>query len=155
MAETRHRVSGRSKHRGIAGTAAIEFGLSIPLLVIIMMGVVELGFAMYGKMQVYNSVEAGALYAAKNGYDTNGIASAVVKATGTQGITATPAPAQFCGCPSATGIAATACSATCTGGSPSGQYVRISAALPRQTILPYPALGLPDTLTAQSVLRLN
>ena len=106
MAAMKHRVAGHSKHRGIAGTAAIEFGLSIPLLVIIVMGVAELGFAMYGKMQVYNSVEAGALYAAKNGFDSAGITAAVVNATGTQGITATPAPVQFCGCPSATGIVA-------------------------------------------------
>lgn len=141
--------------RADAGSAAIEFGLAIPFLLLILMGVIELGYAMFEAMQVHNSVEAGALYAAKNGYDATGIAAAVTNATGTPGISATPAPVQFCGCPSATGIVEIACSATCSGGSPSGQYVRISAKLTHQTILPYPALGLPNTLTAQSVLRLN
>lgn len=137
------------------GSAAIEFGLSVPFLLVILMGVIELGYAMYEAMQVHNSVEAGALYVAKNGYDATGIAAAVSNASGTQGITATPAPVQFCGCPNASGIVETACNATCTDGNPPGQYVRVSAALAHKTILPYPGLQLPTTLTAQSVVRLN
>lgn len=144
-----------TRRRAEAGTAALEFALAAPLLLIMLMGVVELGFTMYQAMQVYNSVEAGALYAAKNGFDAAAISAAVVNATGTAGITATPAPVQFCGCPDASGIVETVCTATCNDGKPPGQYVRISAALARETILPYPALGLPDTLTAQSVVRLN
>ena len=70
MTALQHKGTGHSKHRSVAGTAAIEFGLAIPLLLIMLMGVAELGFAMYGAMQVYNSVEAGALYAARNGYST-------------------------------------------------------------------------------------
>jgi Flp pilus assembly protein TadG len=145
----------KKRRRAESGTAALEFGLAAPLLLIMLMGLVELGSAMYQTMQVYNAVEAGALYAAKNGYDAAAISAAVVNATGTPGITATPAPVQFCGCPDASGIVETACNATCNDGKPPGQYVRISAALTRVTILPYPALGLPDTLTAQSVVRLN
>lgn len=141
--------------RAAAGSAAIEFGLSVPLLLIMLMGLVELGSAMYGAMQVYDSVEAGALYAAKNGFDSAGISAAVTNATGTPGITATPAPVEFCGCPDASGIVETACTTTCNDGKPPGQYARISAALAHQTILPYPALPLPTTLTAQSIVRLN
>ena len=137
------------------GSAAIEFGLMIPLLLTILMGVIEIGDAMYEAMQVYNSVEAGAVYAAKNGFDSAGISAAVANATSTTGITATPAPAQFCGCPSSAGVAQIACNSTCTGGIAPSQYVRISAALNHQTILPYPALSLPTTLTAQSIVRLN
>lgn len=138
-----------------SGSAAIEFGLAAPLLLMILAGVVELGFTMYQTMQVYDSVEAGALFAAKNGYDDAGISAAVTNATGTQGITATPAPVQFCGCPDASGIVETACDSTCNDGKQPSQYVRISAALERETILPYPALPLPATLTARSVVRLN
>ncbi len=141
--------------RGRSGSAALEFGLAIPLLLVILMGVTELGFAMHQAMQVYNAVEAGALYAAQNGFDSAGITTAVEKSTGSPDISATPAPQEFCGCPDSSGIVQTACNATCNGGSPPGHYVRISAALPHQTILPYPHLPLPATLTAQSVLRLN
>jgi hypothetical protein len=140
---------------GNAGSAAIEFALFVPLLLILLMGVVEVGLAKYQAMQVSNSAEAGMLYAAKNGFDPAGIAAAVSNATGTQGITAVPAPAQFCGCPTAGGVSPVECGATCADGSPPGAYVRISAALNHQTILPYPGLPLPSTLTAQSILRLN
>jgi Flp pilus assembly protein TadG len=153
MAATAPRT--KKLRRAEAGTAALEFGLAAPLLLIMLMGLVELGSTMYQTMQVYNAVEAGALYAAKNGYDAAAISTAVVNATGTPGISATPAPVEFCGCPDSGGIVETACNATCNDGKPAGQYVRISAALTRVTILPYPALGLPETLTAQSVVRLN
>lgn len=137
------------------GTAAMEFALALPVLLVLIVGTAEIGFAVYEAMQVYNSVEAGALYAAKNGYDVTGISNAVVNATSTTGITAAPAPTQFCGCPSAGGVVTATCGATCTGGGTAGTYVRISAAYTHQTILSYPTFGLPTTLTAQSIVRLN
>jgi Flp pilus assembly protein TadG len=151
MAIIQQRARNRRSRAGLIGSAAIEFGLSVPLLLVLLMGVVELGYTMYEAMQVYNSVEAGALYAAKHGFDSAAISTTVQNATGTQGITASPAPVQFCGCPDAGGVSET----PCNNGSPAGQYVRISAALPRGVILPYLALPLPDTLTAQSIVRLN
>ncbi len=140
-----------------AGTAAIEFALCIPFFLILLMGLVEVGFAMYQSMQVHNSVEAGMLYASKNGWDPGGIAiaAAVENATGTQGITAMPAPVQFCGCPSASGVVETACNSSCADGNPPGQYIRINASFVHETILPYPGLPLPTTLTAQSIIRLK
>ena len=93
------------------------------------------------------------LYAAKNGWNSAGISAAVVNATGTAGITAAPAPVQFCGCPSASGIVATVCTSTCTSGSSPGVYVSVSAALQHDTIIP--GLTLPTTLTARSTIRLN
>ena len=123
-----------------SGTAAIEFALCVPFFVVILMGVVELGFSTFQSMQVYSSVEAGMLYAAKNGWNS-------------AGITAAPAPVQFCGCPSASGIVATVCTSTCTSGSSPGVYVSVSAALQHDTIIP--GLTLPTTLTARSTIRLN
>ncbi len=151
------RPGGEGPPRNCAGTAAIEFALLGPLLLILLVGAVELGFAMYQSMQVYNAVEAGAVYATKNGWNSAGISSAVVNGSTVSGMTAVPAPAQFCGCPLVSGITVTACapSATCTGGSAPGEYVRISATLPRMTILPVPDFGLPATLRAQSIVRLN
>jgi Flp pilus assembly protein TadG len=139
----------------VAGTAAIEFAICVPLIFILLGGLVEVGFSMYQSMQVSNSVEAGAVYAAKNGWDANGIAAAVTNATGTPGISASPAPEKFCGCPAASGVATAVCTATCTNGNTPGEYVRISAALLRQSIIPYASLGLPTSLTAQSIIRLK
>lgn len=153
MTAPQDRPDKRRKQSG--GTAALEFALTVPFLLLFLMAVVELGFAMHETMQVYNSAEAGALYASKNGFDPAGISAAVVNATGTQGLTASPAPAQFCGCPQSSGVIAVSCSTTCTGGTAPGQYVRIYAALPHTSILPAFALPLPETLTAQAIVRLN
>lgn len=139
----------------VAGTAAIEFAICVPLIFILLAGLVEVGFSMYQSMQVANSVEAGAIYAAKNGWDANGIAAAVTDATGTPGVSASPVPAKFCGCPAADGVATAVCTASCSNGNTPGEYVRISAALLRQSIIPYANFGLPTSLTAQSIIRLK
>jgi hypothetical protein len=97
---------------------------------------------MYEAMQVNNAAEAGMLYAAKNGWDSAGIVTAVQNAgtvlTGGPNLTATPAPSQFCGCPSATGITVETCvnPPACPDGNPAGQYVQINAALAHTTIIP-------------------
>ena len=144
----------RARRHGEAGTAAVEFGLFMPLFVLLLVGLTEIGFAMFGSMQVYSAVEAGALYATRNGWSPSGIANAVVNSTNVSGVAATPAPSQFCGCPGLAGIAAATCGTTCTGGGAVGQYIRINATLTRTTILTS-SFGLPATLTAQSIIRQN
>jgi Flp pilus assembly protein TadG len=113
MPQAKTGIEDRSRRRQL-GTAAIEFGLFIPVLLILLMGTAELGLLMYEGMQVNNAVEAGALYAAKNGWDltadptgatiVTAVQNASVLPTGLNTLAATPAPSQFCGCPTATGI---------------------------------------------------
>ena len=147
--------SHRSIRFATSGTAAIEFGIAAPLLLILIAGVAEVGYAAYQAMQVQNAVEAGALYAAKYGWDSSRISTAVLSATGATGITASPSPAQFCGCPSVGGIAAVLCTSTCVDGSSPGQYVQINATATRQSLIPSGGLALPATFTARSIVRLN
>ena len=104
------------------GTAALEFGLAVPLLALLLTAIVEIGFSMYQAMQANYAAEAGLAYAAKNGWDSSGIASAATGSTGLSGMTATPT--QFCGCASYTGLATATCGATCSGGGTAGQYIR-------------------------------
>ncbi len=149
--------------RNESGTAAIEFGLFIPVLLILLTGTAELGLLMYEGMQVNNAVEAGALYAAANGFNSAAITTAVTNAsilpTGLNTLAATPAPAQFCGCPTATGITnlgAPPCSATACAGSPAGTYVRVNASLTHTVLIPSPtSWGIPATLTAIAIIRIN
>jgi Flp pilus assembly protein TadG len=151
-------MAGRKISRlqaGRSGSVAIEFGLSLPLLALLFVGVAEIGFTAYQSLQVQNAVEAGIVYAMKNGSDSNGISAAVVNSTSIAGVTATPAPAQFCGCPATSGITTTSCTATCSGGNSSGRYLQINASLTRQSIFPGSGLPLPATLSAKSIVRLN
>ena len=92
---------GKGVRRALAGTAALEFGLAIPFLAILVTGIVEIGFSMYQAMQVTYAAEAGLGYAAKKGWDSTGITNAAVNSTGLSGMSVTPT--QFCACPSTYG----------------------------------------------------
>jgi len=138
-----------------SGSAAIEFGISLPLLALLFVAVAEIGFTAYQSLQVQNAVEAGLVYAVKHGNDSTGISAAVANSSNLAGITATPAPAQFCGCPAASGITTTSCTATCGSGNSSNQYLQINASLTRLSIFPGSGLPLPATLSARSIVRLN
>jgi Flp pilus assembly protein TadG len=137
------------------GTAAIEFAFIVPILLVLTLGVVEVGYSTYQAMQVQDSAEAGAIYVAKHGWNSAAITAAVVNATGLAGITASPAPSQFCGCPTVSGVTTAVCASTCASGSRAGQYVEINAALTRQIILPASGLLLPTTLTGRAIVRVQ
>lgn len=140
---------------GRRGNAAIEFAIAAPLLLGIVAGMVDVGFGLYEAMQVQNAAEAGALYAARYGWNQMGIVAAVTGSTNTTGITATPAPTQFCGCPSVNGVTPVGCAVTCAGGGAPGVYVQVSAALSHAQIVPYASFGVPATLTGQSLIRVQ
>jgi Flp pilus assembly protein TadG len=143
-----------------SGGAAIEFVLLAPLLLIMLTGLVEVGIASYQAMQVQAAAEAGVLYAVKNGASPiANVSAAVTSATGTSGITATPAPLAFCGCHSTVaggGVVSQAnCATPCSDSTAPGQYLTVYATLSHQTIMPYLNLGLPATLTSSSTVRLQ
>ena len=137
------------------GTVAIEFALVAPFFLTLLGGMVELGFASYQAMEAQDAAEAGALYAAKHGYDAAGISAAVVNASGSGGVAASPAPTVFCGCPGTAGVSAISCASTCASGDQPGQYVRVNASVAHETILSYLGLPLPATLTGQSTVRVH
>jgi Flp pilus assembly protein TadG len=147
--------SGVRTWRDIRGTAALELGLFLPVLMLFVIYIGELGFSFYQATRVYNASEAGMVYAAKYGYDAAAISAAVVNSTNLSGISANPAPYQFCGCPGATSVATVTCGSTCTGGSTPGTYIRVTATRTRQSIVSVPGLHLPTTLTSTSIIRIN
>ena len=144
---------GKAGRRALAGTAALEFGLALPLLAILLTGIVEVGFAMYQAMQVTYAAEAGLGYAAKNGYSASAIASAATGATGLSGMSATAT--QFCACPTTSGLTTATCSSTCTSGNTAGTYISVSVSLSRVSLIGAASFGLPSTLSAQAILRQN
>jgi Flp pilus assembly pilin Flp len=141
---------GRSQQ----GVAALEFAIVAPVIAILIVSSIELGFAMRDQLRVQAASAAGAFYAMKNGFDAAGVSAAVLNGAAGTGLTASPAPVLFCGCPQATGIAAAACGATCVDGIAARQYAMVSASIPRTTILGS-SLGLPATMSAQSIGRLQ
>jgi Flp pilus assembly protein TadG len=137
------------------GTSATEFAIIAPVLILMALCTVDLGLGFYRNMQVQNAAQAGAQYAALHGFDQANISNAITAATSDSGISASPTPVQFCGCPSATGISAMDCGSTCPSGAPPGTYVTASAQSTYYTVFSYPVIQDHVTLTAQSTLRIQ
>jgi Flp pilus assembly protein TadG len=127
----------------------------MPFFLALIVGLTEVGMAAYESMQVKTAAEAGAVYASQHPTDLTGIQNAVVNATGTVGITASPAATAFCGCPGTTGVVVGNCVSTCASGSAQGHYVRVNAALTHRKILSFPGLPDPLVLTGRSTLRVQ
>jgi len=125
--------------------AGIEFGLLVPILLMLTVCTVDLGIAAYDVMQVENAAQAGSEYAMVHGYNLTSISNVVTSATGLSGLTAFPTPIQFCGCPQPGGIASATCQSTCSDGSVAGVYVTASATKTYTTLIHYPML--PPTFT--------
>jgi Flp pilus assembly protein TadG len=156
LAKPRHVLAGffAGSGPGIAGAAAIELAALAPVLVMAMVVTADLGMGIYRNMQVQRAAQAGAEYAVARGFDAAAITSAITS-TPLSGLSASPAPRQFCGCGSSTGITEVACDADCSGGAKAGTYVTASAHSVYQPILPYPLLPEAFTLTAQSTVRMQ
>jgi Flp pilus assembly protein TadG len=137
------------------GTAAIEFGLVIPLLITLLLCCAEIGFFIQQKMTVNTAVEAGISAATKRGFDSKQITESVLHSTTMLGLEATPAPALFCGCVRKGVVTQTACDVKCSGNLVPGHYVKISAKLKPQTIMPSSFLPLPKVISIQATTRLN
>jgi Flp pilus assembly protein TadG len=145
----------RGDHDGIAGVSGIEFAIVAPLLVLTSVCAFDLGMGFYRKMQVESAAQAGAQYAMLNGFKANSIANAVSNATNFSGLSASPAPSQFCGCPSGAGITSASCTSTCSTGFPPGTYAVASATGTYTTLLPYPGIPNSFTFAATSTVRLQ
>jgi len=140
-------------HSGLSG---IEFAIIAPLLALMFIVTVDIGVGAYTKMEVEAAVQAGAEYAALNGFNSSTITSAVTNATNVSGLTVSPAPNQFCGCPSTTGVTTATCGSTCAAGDKAGSYVNVGAQATYSTILTYPSIVSSSyTFSSQSTVRVK
>jgi Flp pilus assembly protein TadG len=137
------------------GVAAIEFAIMVPTLIMMTVCTVDLGMGIYTNMQVQDAAQAGAQYAMVHGFDANSISTVVSNATAQSGISASPAPVQYCGCATAAGVTNVTCGAACPAGAVSGTYVQVSTQATYTTIVPYPMIANSFTLTAQAAVRVQ
>jgi Flp pilus assembly protein TadG len=152
--ELAKRTAGlRHDHRG---ASAVEFSLFSPMLLFLAIGCYDFSVGMYRQMQVNDAAEAGATYALSYGYSSSGVVAAITSATSYSAVTATPAPAQFCGCASGSSITtATSCSSVCSDGSQPGTYTTVNAAATYTPIFSYPGLPSAFSLSATATVRLQ
>ena len=139
----------------VGGATAVEFAIIAPVLVLMAICTIDAGIGFYRYLQVESAAGAGARYAAVNGFSASTITNAITNATSYTGITASPAPSTFCGCPSTSGISTVSCGSTCTGGFTAGTYVTAGAQATYTPIMSYPLMPSSFTFSSQSTLRIQ
>ena len=137
------------------GIAAIEFAVLGAVLCLIVVAIGDLGLGFYSYMQVQNSAQAGAQYAAVHGYNSSAIVNAVTNATSVPGISASPAPTQYCGCASGTTVSNATCGSICPDGMTAGTYVSASAVRDYTTLVSWPMFPASYRQTATSTVRIQ
>jgi Flp pilus assembly protein TadG len=151
------------------GNALVEFAVVAPFLILLTVGVLDLGRYAYFSIQVANAARAGAAYGSQNlvtAKNTTGMAAAVaadVSPNPIGTITASPAPTYLYGCwdtssaslaspfPAAT-TAANGCSVSTQTPVP---YVQVSATGQLKALINVPYLPSTITVTSTSVMRVQ
>ena len=148
----------RSSHSQ-AGTALVEFALVLPLLMLLLLGVVEIGRYAYFAIQVGNAARAGAQYGAQNGttaYDNTGIINAA-KADGNNSIAAlTVTPSNYCWCwDGSSGTTVNCSTGTCASGSHLVEYVQVTVSGKVDPLFNYPFLPSSLTVSNTATMRIE
>jgi Flp pilus assembly protein TadG len=152
------------------GVAAVELAIVIPILTVSALCAGDLGRFALQKTWVTYGASAGAEYAVAHGFSAtktncpatstslDPITCAAISAAG-NGISVSPAPSEFYGCATATGVTTSTQGATCpsttsTGGT-AGQYVSVKATMPFSAMFSAAGISYPSTLTATAVVRIQ
>lgn len=143
-------------YRDRRGTAALEFALVMPVLLLLLGGLVEFGWAVWSDSALCNAVSQASYYGflTGSGVSTSSLVAIAEKASALSDVTATAStPACYCasGTP-ATPSPATSCTTACADGTYPGTYTTIVAQYSVPTFLPlFPS----PTITESAMVRLK
>jgi Flp pilus assembly protein TadG len=104
-----------------AGSVMIEFAIGLPVLLLLVVGMLDLGRFGLQKSAMLQGARAGAQYGLVAPNDSVNINSTAQSATGLTGVTATST--KFCECVSGTAVG---CGTTCTGGGSPKTYITVN-----------------------------
>lgn len=136
-----------------AGGALVEFAITIPLLMLLLVGLIEIGRVTYFGIEVANAARAGAQYGALSyPNSTGGNMQVAAQNDGRNSIANLQATAHYvCACwnsssgrmtPAAPSVAA--CSVPCSTGGHVVSYAQVSVSGTMYPLLDYGFLGLPN-----------
>ncbi len=144
-----------SRDRGVEGVAAIEFAVITPTFVLALICASDLGLGIYRQMQVQDAAQFGAEYAVAHGFDAGAISAAVSATSSFPSLSVSPPPAQYCGCPTSSGVTVADCGSSCPSGGSPGTYVTVSTQGIYKTILSYPVIPSSFTFSNQATVRIQ
>jgi Flp pilus assembly protein TadG len=128
------------------GSMLTEFGLVLPILVLLLVGVTDFGVAVYEHMDVRAAARAAAQYARQNPTDTAGIEQTARNALGGSAGSTTVVTSTFCECADGTSVN---CSNYCPSNATPRRFISVKVTEQHATIVPYP--GFDNTLALNSL----
>jgi Flp pilus assembly protein TadG len=132
------------------GASAVEFGLIAPLLLLLAAGAVDGSRFVVQALQVRAAAQAGADFALKNGWDANGIQTAVTSSTTLSTLTAA-APVEIKACVLNGAVTQIGCPASAA----TGEFVVVAAQNAFRPLLPWPGLAHASTISARAEARIQ
>jgi Flp pilus assembly protein TadG len=133
-----------------SGQGLIELALTLPLLVLILLGAAEFARFAWASIESANAARAGAQYGAQTNItasDAAGITAAALNdGVNLSGLTATPSHSCACSTASTTTIACSTALTSCASPAIVLEYVQVSTSSTIQPLFHWP--GLPTTFTA-------
>jgi Flp pilus assembly protein TadG len=152
------RIWRMARYRLRRGSAAIEFAIACPVMLIFFGGLVDFGLALWDKSTLANAVAQGAYYAYVTGTNvaSTNVQTLVQNSTSLNGVHATvTGPACYCITGTPLALVAATCNTACSDTTTSGYFVKIVANYTYPSILPvYSHLNNP-TLTESTIVRLK
>ena len=161
------RARSRFEHRGLpgmhcraelrleehGGQALVELAIALPLLLLLLIAVVDLGRMIYLAMEVAAAARAGVQYGAQNqttALDSAQFIQAAKDAAPDVSLTVTPT--RYCECTSNPGTVV-ACSPTSCGNNRVIVYVQVATSTRYQPWIPYPRIPGARVLNGKAVMR--
>lgn len=146
--------------RNTAGQALVETALTIPLLLLLLIGAAEFGRLAYAAIEVSNAARAGVAYGAQSHITASDFSGMETAATNDgANISSLNATAKnFCACSSAPSTQVS-CSTVVTSCTPaplhSLEYVQVNTTATVHPIFNYPGISKTFTLTGQAIMRVE
>jgi Flp pilus assembly protein TadG len=138
-----------------AGAATVELALIIPVLVLIMLGLMDMGRVFYGAITVASAARAGVAYGSMSAVHADDIpamrAAATADAIDRTGLTFSAA--KSCECPDETPSTVSCTLSVCMDGTTVRIYVETTVTGTFNTTLPYPGIPSSITLTRTAKMR--
>ena len=153
MTSTFRRVLGRvfAFHADVRGVVAVEHALAAPFLLLLLSGLIDLGYALQQSSSLSTAARAGAQYAMRFPSDSDGITQVVRKAVTYDPDTLTINATLACECSDGTSVT---CTDKCAGAAPKA-YVSITISKAYSSPLPTAMILGITTVSGSAVMRAN
>lgn len=142
------------------GGSLMELALVCPILFVLLFAAVDLGRAFFVDLEVASAAHAGAEFGSQNPSNTAGMQAAAKQNAPDLTNLTVATPAWGCECSDGTSYSASCgttpnCTANSSRGSNVVHRVQVTASVSYSTLLPWPGLSSPITLTSTATVRGN